>query len=484
MSSLSPEEIFEILTFLEMNLGHLTGAFFFGQLTEILLEADSEGRRRWYVTAVYAATMIFLGEIPVVLDSFAAYILGVLAVFAVLLPGNREDIWIKVFLCVTFFSIRFHVMSAINQINMSLYELGTVLFNKVTENRYINAGQISMVHIALSAALGLLWLLGSFVIMAKFAARNVPFRNRRPDGKEILILLMPGILGALCYFMIHWIHVESGPGQNAAWFSPWQYFSIWLTVLMINILSLASIFAVWKLFHELERKQEEEKYQELLENQMREMQSHIREIEQLYAGIRGMKHDVKNHITVMESLMVQQNYEEARAWLGSVERAVEQMEYEHRTGNPVTDVIINEKYSRAKEEKVRFETGFFFPEQEGPDVFDISIILNNALENALEAVSREPEENRQIILHSRCRKQVFLIEIKNTFTGSLDWDRESGLPLSAKEDRQHHGLGLKNIRRAAEKYYGAIDIETKDGMFLLTVMLNLGGHSMEKRSES
>lgn len=473
MKGLSQDEIFEIVTFLEMNLGHLICAWFFGRLTELLPETDRSGRRRWTVTAVYFITMVFLGEIPVVLDSFIAYILGVLAVFVVLLQESREDIWIKVFLCTTFFSIRFHVMSAINQINLSMYEIIAALFHKVTEHRYINVWQISLAHIALSAALGLLWLMGSFFLMEKFIVRNMPFQRRKPGGKEILFLMMPGIQGALCYFIIHWIHVESTPGQGAAWFSPWQHVSIWLAIFMVNIVSLASIFVVWKLFQELEQKQEEEKYQELLEHQMREMQSHIREIEQLYGGIRGMKHDVKNHIAVMEPLMEQQNYEEARTYMGSVEQALEQMEYVHKTGNPVTDVIINEKYSRAKEENVRFETEFFFPAQAGLDVFDISIILNNGLENALEAVTGEPQQNRKIILRSRSRKQVFLIEIRNTFTGSLVWDEKQGLPLSAKEDGQCHGLGLKNIRRVAERYYGALDIEVRDGTFLLTVMLNI-----------
>ena len=473
MRGLSQDEIFEIMTFLEINLGHLICGFFFGKLAELLLGTEESGRRRWSVMAVYSITMVFLGEIPVVLDSFLAYVMGALAVLFALLLESRADVWIKVFLCTTFFSIRFHVMSAINQINMSIFDLEIIFFHKVTENRYVGVWQISIVGIVLSATLGLLLLVGSFAVITKFAARNVPFQRRKPGGKEILFLMMPGILGALCYFIIHWIHVESAPGQSASWFSPWQHVSIWLAILMVNIVSLASIFVVWKLFQELEQKQEEEKYQELLEHQMREMQSHIREIEQLYGGIRGMKHDVKNHIAVMESLMEQQNYEEARTYMGSVEQALEQMEYVHKTGNPVTDVINNEKYSRAKEENVRFETEFFFPAQAGLDVFDISIILNNGLENALEAVTGEPQENRKIILRSRSRKRVFLIEIRNTFTGSLVWDERQGLPLSAKEDGQCHGLGLKNIRRVAEKYYGAMDIEVRDGTFLLTVMLNI-----------
>lgn len=472
MRGLTPDEIYEIITFFERNLGHLILALFFGKLAELFLGKDPKGRRRWYIAASYYITMEALEQIPAALDSFIAYLIGALAVFLVLLLEGRENLRIKIFVCVTLFSFRFHT-SAISQIHLALFDLETSFFHQITNYRYVDVQQIALLHILAYQIVDLLLYYVWCSILVSIAARNVPFQNRKPTRKEALFLLMPGIMGSLCFFMVHWIILEAKPGETTFWFGPGQNFSIWFASLMINLISLFSVIVVWKLFQELEQSQEERTQQEVLQNQLGKMRSHIREIEQLYTGIRGMKHDIKNHIAVMEELTEQKNYREAQNFLDSIQQTMNRLEYIYRTGNPVTDVVINEKYNQAKKAHILFQTEFFFPEHTCLDVFDISIILDNALENALEAAKLEADEKPFITVSSRLKKQVFLIEVENTFTKALEWESRSGLPLSSKEDRLQHGLGLKNIRRVAEKYYGDLDIEMKNGTFLLTVMLNV-----------
>ncbi len=99
------------------------------------------------------------------------------------------------------------------------------------------------------------------------------------------------------------------------------------------------------------------------------------------------------------------------------------------------------------------------------------MILNNALQNAIENV--EKEKMKQISILSYRRKNAYIIEICNSFTGSLQWDAESGLPVTAKEKPEGHGYGLSNIRRMAGKYAGDIDITLKNGKFCLCIMLML-----------
>lgn len=64
-----------------------------------------------------------------------------------------------------------------------------------------------------------------------------------------------------------------------------------------------------------------------------------------------------------------------------------------------------------------------------------------------------------------------MIEVRNSFAGSLQWDADSGLPLTSKEKKDNHGFGLSNIRRVARKYAGDIDIVLEDGEFCLCIML-------------
>lgn len=471
MSGTLEEQIYEVLIFSSMNLRHLLVSCFFWKLCKAFLQTgEGAGKKAlWLVPVSYYGMMTILQLIPVILDGYWAYMIGIMAGFLVMVFVCRGDIWRKIFLCITFFSIRFHGMSVINSLHLLLFDVEARQMNRLTNGQFAQVWQWNMLHIFFYSIVDFLleYLLFSFII--GFIIQKFPIKSRKLSGKETIFLLTPGILGAVAYYMVHWIYIrfETAAGQGITQTYP----NFEIVILLMCLLSLASILVVIVLFADLEQKKEEEKKQAVLEHQIREMQLHIREIEQLYSGIRGMKHDVKNHIAAMEALMEQKKFEEAQRFLDSMNKAVESLDYVYKTGNPVTDVIINEKYNQAKEQNIRFETEFCFPSESDVDVFDISVILNNALENALEAARQTKEGS--IRVSSVRRKQVWLLEVTNSFTGVLEFDEESGLPKTTKQDYFSHGIGLKNIRMMAVKYEGDIEIEIKDGRFLLTVMLNL-----------
>ena len=66
---------------------------------------------------------------------------------------------------------------------------------------------------------------------------------------------------------------------------------------------------------------------------------------------------------------------------------------------------------------------------------------------------------------------AYMIEIRNSFTGNLQWDEEHGLPITSKERTDGHGYGLSNIRMVARKYSGDIAIDLKEDEFRLSIML-------------
>ena len=53
----------------------------------------------------------------------------------------------------------------------------------------------------------------------------------------------------------------------------------------------------------------------------------------------------------------------------------------------------------------------------------------------------------------------------------MERDDETALPETRKKDKGSHGVGLANIRKVAQKYYGDIDINQDENSFILTVML-------------
>ena len=66
---------------------------------------------------------------------------------------------------------------------------------------------------------------------------------------------------------------------------------------------------------------------------------------------------------------------------------------------------------------------------------------------------------------------MYFIEIENSFDGVALFHKDSGLPISTKEDKEVHGIGLKNIRKCAVKYGGDMDCIVKGNRFILSVMI-------------
>ncbi len=142
---------------------------------------------------------------------------------------------------------------------------------------------------------------------------------------------------------------------------------------------------------------------------------------------------------------------------------------EIKSGNPVTDVILQELKNEAEKRKIRFQSDFYYPAGTNINAFDVSVILNNALQNAMENAGKG--EVPYISILSYHRNNAYMIEISNSFTGNLQWDEERGLPVTSKEKTEGHGYGLSNIRMMARKYSGDIAIDLKNDEFRLSIML-------------
>ena len=129
-----------------------------------------------------------------------------------------------------------------------------------------------------------------------------------------------------------------------------------------------------------------------------------------------------------------------------MEETVSKLDFTYQTGNPITDIIIHQKGLEAEKKQIQFKVDFAYPPNLLIDIYDIAVILNNALENAIEACPKT-EGNKQIKLHSYVKGSLFFIEIENDFSEDIIIEKESGLPVSSKESGKLHGIGISNIQR-------------------------------------
>ena len=213
------------------------------------------------------------------------------------------------------------------------------------------------------------------------------------------------------------------------------------------------------------------------QQQVHAIQERMAEVDQFYDGIRRMKHEMKNHLTNIKGLLESGDYGSMGQYISRMDESMDAFEFSIKTGNAVTDVIVNDRQKAAEKQGIRFRSEFTYPESERYDAYDIGIIVNNLLQNALEACGKMRQGDRYIFISSRQKRKFFLIEVRNPFEGEIIMDADTNLPISTKEKEPFgrqgsmHGIGLSNVKREAEKYMGDVDIRVKKNEFSVTVML-------------
>lgn len=245
----------------------------------------------------------------------------------------------------------------------------------------------------------------------------------------------------------------------------------------VSILLLGVIISSVMLFQNLVKYRDEERKRILLENGIKEVHREIEELNEIYSDIRGLRHDLRNHVANLAAYVRKISpgeNPEAENYLRRMTDTLDRLNFSDKTGNPVTDMIIHQTRQRAKRKEIIFESDFHCPKNPEIDVYDIGIILNNALQNALEACEKISGE-REIKIRSFMKGNLFFIEVENNFGGELNFDTETNIPATTKSEKKLHGIGLANVRRSAQKYSGDIEIEILSGrrgkIFRLTVML-------------
>jgi ABC-type multidrug transport system fused ATPase/permease subunit len=409
----------------------------------------------------YFATMLLLYLVPIEINVFAVYSLGILSAYLVMCRIDRRNYKQKTFLAATFFSLRWLSAYMTRILTNSVYNIKAVsdayyIPEKQLLAKILIFGGVELLDRVISLA-----LLG---ISAGYIVKTYVYKREDMSRKEMFMLIVPSITGMTGYGIL--IRYQTSSGMS--WMEPIYGLYNGLAFLHFGI-SILTIVVMTVLFQNIKVRQEEKLQNELLATQIDSIERHIRQVESLYQNIRSIRHDMTNHILTLERLYAGNNVAEAMDYGEELKSALSQIAGEIKSGNPVTDVILQELKNEAEKRKIRYQSDFYYPTGTNINAFDVSVILNNALQNAMENARKS--EAPYISVLSYHRNHAYMIEISNSFTGNLQWDEERGLPVTSKEKTEGHGYGLSNIRMVARKYAGDIAIDVKDHEFHLSIML-------------
>ena len=241
--------------------------------------------------------------------------------------------------------------------------------------------------------------------------------------------------------------------------------------ILFCVLSFFPVIIVLALYQKLKEEQEKLIIQESVGKQIGLTHRYVDHIEELYEKMRAMRHDMANHMTIIEGLAQGGKNQELSEYVSEMQKRFYEIQPSIKTGNAVTDVVLSEVCDTCEKEQILFESNFGYPDDLQINPFDMSVILTNALQNAIEASGKIP--SAKVTITSVTKERMFIISVKNLAESKVIINEE-GLIESTKQDAGH-GYGLKNIRSIAQKYRGDIEIRQDDSegriVFVLNVML-------------
>lgn len=412
------------------------------------------------VSIVYITIMLVLYMIPPQIDNFSAYLIGVMAAFLVMYVEDRRNIYQKIFLAITFFSIRWLTVAMAARLD-DLVTKALVFRNMSAEKVWLQYGLYVGTRV-----LDIVLCIAFIAVAIGLINKAYIYKKDEMSVKEMVMLIIPSLVGVTGYGILQYYLMiyERDTGKNLI-----DTYGFYGALSFLHyLISIVAILVVIVMFQNWKEMQEEQRGQELVLNQISDMKKHIEEVEKLYRDIRSMRHDMGNHIQTLEHLVAHNNMDDATEYLEHLKNEWDEVSPEIKTGSPVIDVILMEKLREAKERQIRFLSDFHYPHNTKLNAFDLSVIMNNALNNCMENVSGD---DPYMSISSFRKNSIFMITIKNSFGGQLNFG-DSDLPETTKSGREH-GIGLNNIRRVARMYMGDISLEQGNEEVILSIMMQV-----------
>lgn len=412
------------------------------------------------VSIVYITIMLVLYMIPPQIDNFSAYLIGVIAVFLAMYVEDRRNIYQKIFLAITFFSIRWLTVAMAGRLD-DLVTKALVFRNMSAEKVWLQYGLYVGTRV-----LDIVLCIAFIAVAIGLINKAYIYKKDEMSVKEMVMLIIPSLVGVTGYGILQYYLMiyERDTGKNLI-----DTYGFYGALSFLHyLISIVAILVAIVMFQNWKEMQEVQRGQELVLNQISDMKKHIGEVEKLYRDIRSMRHDMGNHIQTLEHLVAHNNMDDATEYLEHLKNEWDEVSPEIKTGSPVIDVILMEKLREAKERQIRFLSDFHYPHNTKLNAFDLSVIMNNALNNCMENVSGD---DPYISISSFRKNSIFMITIKNSFGGQLNFG-DSDLPETTKSGREH-GIGLNNIRRVARMYMGDISLEQGNEEVILSIMMQV-----------
>lgn len=205
-----------------------------------------------------------------------------------------------------------------------------------------------------------------------------------------------------------------------------------ILVFIIYEYSLKNTKALYELKAIQDREEQDKRYFEIIEQSNKDM--------------RIFSHDIKNHLMQIRNL---ENIEAVQSYVDSLYPNVEKFSFTGISKNKMLDLIISKYATLCESKNIRFSVDVKTANLAYVRDSDLSTLMNNLLDNAVEAAEQADEGFIQVHIFSKSNIHDGLV-IKNSST--VPPKAENGELKTTKHNKEMHGIGTKSIRKTLKKY--------------------------------
>lgn len=209
--------------------------------------------------------------------------------------------------------------------------------------------------------------------------------------------------------------------------------------------------------------------------QMELQQKHYKEMLEKNHQVRGLWHDMNNHLITMQYLLENQAGDEIEDYLQQFHELLQNAADHNCSGNHVVDALLNYKIKVAADHQINFVHYIAIPEKLKMNSIDLSIILGNILDNAIEGCQRDSRQAQEKIIKFNMyyKRESLLIDIENTIDANTIQKSGNNMVSSKRIDMDQSGYGISNVKQVLKNYEGNMVTQILEDRFKCTILIPL-----------
>lgn len=186
---------------------------------------------------------------------------------------------------------------------------------------------------------------------------------------------------------------------------------------------------------------------------------------------RKINHDLKAHLGCIETLLIEENYEEAKQYIGQLkDDTIKRIDMPFQSGNDIINAVLNDVAKDAERHGTNIVLTGTLPQNTKISSPELCSLFYNLLSNSEEAMKNYYGNlPKEIHVDISVYKRSVGIVVRNPIMKPIKTEK-LGKRYTSKQDKKLHGYGIENIKGIVETYRGTLEFENADGYFLSKVI--------------